>query len=391
MSSTTKSQISRMVAKIRQLHSQNAPLNLTAAKRHFPDLVEAAYALKPFLGWRKLLIAAGIDYKDIKREYLDYVVCEICGKKSGILTWHLIAIHSMTPAEYRQEYPGAELMSEALRIPRRRVKKKPINLKGILPHWEELWTQEYLLDRIETYRERGAPLNFNSIQDHDKVTTSAAIRFFGSWDAAIARLGMSPDKHRKQASGISLSDEDVINSLKDRQKKGLPLNENAIYTSDLRLYNAARRRFGSYPKALKAAGIDPAKVYLRKQHTDEDMNKVIKAAYRVNKLSGDARLKVLKKLNQHYGIMVCRRYKGGWRTFAFKVGLDPDKFSFHEQEQELIIAIKKLPSNMTAGRLFKENRSLYNKILRHLGLVSIVLNKYHKVTHILRKSGKKSK
>jgi hypothetical protein len=389
MSSNTKSQISRMVAKIKQLHSRGIPLNLTAAKRRFPELVEAAYTVKPFLGWRKLLIAAGIDYKDIEREYLDYVVCEICGKKFSIITWHLMKIHSMTPEEYRQEYPGAELMSETLRIPRSEVRKKSINSKIALPHWEELWTAEYLLDRIEAYRERGVPINFYSIHTHDKSTGAAAIRFFGSWDAAIARLGMSPDKHRKQVPGISLSEEDVINSLKDHQKKGLPLNEKTILESDLRLINAARRRFGSYSKALEAAGIDPAKVHLRKQFTDKDMNKLIKAAYRVNKLSGEARLKALKKLNQHYGVIVCRRYKGGWRTFAFKFGLDPDKFSFHEQEEELISTIKKLSSSMTAGRLFKENRSLYNKILRHLGLVSIVLKKYNKVTHVLRKRGKK--
>lgn len=89
MSSATKSQISWMVDKIRELHSQHAPLNLTSAKRRFPDLVHAAYAVKPFLGWRKLLIAAGIDYKDIEREYLDYVVCNICGKHFSILTGHL--------------------------------------------------------------------------------------------------------------------------------------------------------------------------------------------------------------------------------------------------------------------------------------------------------------
>jgi hypothetical protein len=377
-----------MVAKVQQLHSQNTPLNLTAAKRSFPDLVEAVYAVKPFLGWRKLLIAAGIDYKDIEREYLDYVVCKICGKKFGIITEHLKVNHSISPEEYRKAYPDAELMSETLRIARSKMKQKPVNLKITRPHWEVLWTPEYLLDRIEDYRERGASLNFKSIQTHDRSTTDAAIRFFGSWDAAIARLGINPGDNRKHASGIRLSSEEVINSLKDRQKKGLPLNEKTISESDLRLINAARRRFGSYPKALLAAGIDPTKVYLRKQYTDEDMNKAIKAAYRVNKLSGEARLKALKKLNQNYGAMVYSQYRVGWRTFASRFGLNPDKFSFYEQEEDLIIAIKKLPSDMTAGRLFKENLSLYNKIWYRFGPVSIFLKKYNKVNHILRKSGK---
>ncbi|MBN1906109.1 MAG: MucR family transcriptional regulator [Deltaproteobacteria bacterium] len=388
MSSTTKSQISRMVAKIKQLHNQGIPLNLTAAKRRFPDLVESAYAVTPFLGWRKLLIAAGIDYKDIEREYLNYVVCKICGKDFSILTGHLMGTHSMTPKEYRQKYPDAELMSETLRIAHRGMRQKPINLKITLPHWEELWTLEYLLDRIEDYRERGGPINFYSIHAHDRSTTDAAIRFFGSWDAAITRLGLNPGENRKQASRISLSDKEVINSLKDRQKNGLPLNENAIYTSDLRLYNAARRRFGSYRKALKAASIDPEKVYLINRYSDEELNKVIKAAYKINQLTGEARIKALKNLDKHYWPMVCARYKS-WSKFAIKIGLNPDKFSFCEQEEDLIIAIKKLPSNMTAGRLFKENRSLYGKIWYRFGPVSIVLKKYHKINHVLRKRGKK--
>jgi hypothetical protein len=376
-----------MVAKIRQLHSQGEPLNLTAAKRRFPDLVESAFAVKPFLGWRKLLIATGIDYKDIEREYLDHVVCKICGKKFSILTGHLMGTHSITPEEYRKEYPGAELMSETLRIARRGVKQKPINLKTTLPHWEELWTPEYLLDRIEDYRERGGPINYYSIQAHDRSTTDAAIRFYGSWDAAIARLGINPDENRKQVPCIRLSDEDVINSLKNRQKKGLPLNDHAIYTSDLRLYNAARRKFGSYPKALKAAGIDPQKVSLRNQYTDEELNKVIKAAHRINKLTGEARLEALRKFKQRYRSIVIVKYKN-WKNFAIKVGLNPEKLSLYEQEEDLIIAIKKLPSNMTAGRLFNENRFLYGKIWYRFGPVSTVLKKYHKINHVLRKSGK---
>ncbi len=377
-----------MVDKIRELHSQHAPLNLTAAKRLFPDLVHAAYAVKPFLGWRKLLIAAGIDYKDIEREYLDYVVCKICGKHFSIITGHLMGNHSMTPVEYHREYPDAELMSETLRIARSRMKRKPVNPKRTLPHWEELWTPEYLLDRIEDYRERGGQINFYSIQAHDRSTTDAAIRFFGSWDAAISQLGISPDKHRKLAARISLSDEDVINILKDRQKKGLPLNEKAVAKSELRLYNASRRRFGSYPKALEAAGIDYRKVYLINRYSDEEMNKVIKAAYRINKLTGEERISALKKLKQRYQAMVYVKYKS-WHNFAVKVGLDPEKFLYKDQDEELIMAIKKLPSGMTAGRLYRENRSLYGKILRRFGPVSVVLKKYHNtVNYILRKGGK---
>lgn len=389
MSSSYKNQISKLVTKVRKLHSKNEPLNLSAAKRRFPDLVEAAYAIKPFLGWQKLLMAAGIDYKDIEREYLDYVVCNICCNKFGILTGHLMVNHSMTTKEYRQKYPEAELMSETLRIKRSGKKLKPINTQTTLPHWEELWTPEYLLDRIEAYRERGRPLNYNAINNHDRLTTDAAIRFFGSWDAAMERIGISPDKYRQSAPGISLSPEEVIEGLKDRMQKGLPLNERSLVQSDLRLINAARRRFGSYVRALEAADIDPQTVYLRKQFSDDDFNKIIKTGHKINRLTGDARLNALKKLDKQYRAAIYSRYES-WRTFATKLGFDPVKFSFYEQEEDLIIAIKNLPSNMTSSQLFKENRSLYCKISRRIGPVSKVLKKYHPVTHILRKGGKKT-
>jgi hypothetical protein len=388
MNSKIQNRVSGLVDEVRKLYSKHAPLNLTAAKRRFPDLVEAAYAFKPFLGWRKLLLAAGIAYEDIEREYRDFVTCKICGRKFRILTAHLIKTHAITPGEYRRAFPEAELMSETLRIARRGERRKPINRHTTLPHWEELWTPEYLLDRIEAYNEHGDSINFHSLQVHDKSTTEAAIRFFGSWDAAMARLGINPDEYRRQSPGIRLSPEEVIRGLKARRQKRLPLNESALSQSDLRLYNAARRRFGSYSKALEAAGIEPRSVSLKNRYSDEDLNKVIKAGHRINRLTGDERLKALKRLDRRYRPMVYGRYSS-WRNFAVKQGFDTDKFSFTEQKEDLIMAIRKLPAGMTAGRLFEENRSLYDKIRKRIGQVSIALRKYHPVTHILRKDKKK--
>ena len=94
---------------------------------------------------------------------------------------------------------------------------------------------EYLKSASERYscRERGGQLNFGAINIHDKSTTVVAINYFGSWDAAMARIGINTAEYRQQASGKSLSSVDVTEELKERQKTGLPLNGKAIKSSPL--------------------------------------------------------------------------------------------------------------------------------------------------------------
>ncbi len=49
----------------------------------------------------------------------------------------------------------------------------------------------------------------------------------------------------------------VIARLRKRHRDGLSMDRIAFWPDERRLYHAAKQRFGSYRKALLAAGLDP--------------------------------------------------------------------------------------------------------------------------------------
>src|SRR5438105_14626626 len=97
-----------ILREIRALHRRRMPLNISAVKRSHPKLMERVYAVRPYWGWKRALEDAGLSYAKINTELRDYVDCQICGRDLGVLTYHLISQHQITPEEYRQEYPEAE-------------------------------------------------------------------------------------------------------------------------------------------------------------------------------------------------------------------------------------------------------------------------------------------
>jgi hypothetical protein len=129
-----------LLREIRLLHRKREPLNITAVKRRNPEILQSAYAMKPYWGWKQALADAGLGYEDINVELWDYCTCLICGHEARKLDAHVRIAHSLTGAEYRQEFPQAEIVCETVRAGQRRF---PTDL----PHWEPVWSWEYVLDR----------------------------------------------------------------------------------------------------------------------------------------------------------------------------------------------------------------------------------------------------
>ena len=127
-----------VVRKVCLLHRQGVPLNITAVKRDHPELIERVYSIKPFWGWRRALNTAGIDYAHIRVRLEEAVVCLLCGRWFRNLGSHLHAIHETTADEYRDEFPDAEVMCEAMRADLRFYRYSEIKLR--MPHWEPIWS-----------------------------------------------------------------------------------------------------------------------------------------------------------------------------------------------------------------------------------------------------------
>lgn len=310
-------------------------------------------------------------YDKIRVDVSDTCRCEICGVEQGILTAHIRQVHKISGLEYRSRFPGAELTSE-------RVRADKMAKAQLFPHWEPVWSVEYALDRIKEYEIRGHPISYTWIAKNDRGLAAACLSLLGSWDGALQRLGLEPSNIRLNARSVRLSRWDVVEELRKRMKQKLPMNYSAIENTDLRLANAARRKFGSFRKALEAAGIKPEAVALRPAfYTRSDLKLLISEAKRVALLKGSARWNAAKILHREFELMV-QSYFGNWCRVAEVAQVESHRLlelrlCHKEFVIEWLAERAESGKRMTPSEIFREDRGLYSAIRRHYGSVSEML------------------
>ena len=327
------------------------------------------FDLRPFLGWRGLLQTAGIDYLHIKSVLEDKCFCEICGAGAGILTTHLRRVHDLNPGEYRRDYPAAELVAEQLRA-------RQMEPSRCVPHWEPVWTPEYALDRLAEFRRLGWALNYCEVVRREPTLAGVLLRAFGSWDNALRRLGLDPVFIRRQKPGETLSAANVIERLRARQAAGLALNTAALEAEDAQLANAARRCFGTYAKALHAAGISPRTARLRPAaYTQADEERMLTAARHVAGLKGSVRRPALDALHERWDGLVTSRCQN-WRRVAETLGVPAGRlrrrrFDGAEDVLDWLFEYTEEGMDMHAGALARNDPGLYHAALRHFDTLKL--------------------
>jgi hypothetical protein len=247
----------KIVDRIRALHRAGTPLNISAVKRHHPKLLQQVMSLKHFRGWRKALEAAGISYSDIKVDLLDYCMCAICGEKLLVLNNHLWAKHGMTKAKYCKKFPNESTMSEQRRA------EKTESLRQS-PHWEPIWSQEYLIDYLIYKHEKGENLSPWVIYRTEPAVHANAKKYFGSYRAAVEAAGLDYCKIRV----IDLTEQWTPAKVLDRIRKlhgKKPLSSTSdIRRRESRLYDRCFHYFGGAIPALEAAGIPYVRLSARR-------------------------------------------------------------------------------------------------------------------------------
>lgn len=266
----------RVITRIKDLHRKRVPLNISAVREKHPDLLLEAYRAKPFWGWKCAIESAGLDYARIKIRLPKKIACKICGIKLRHLAAHIQSAHGMSSTTYRERYRGAELTSDDFRArwSGQSSSDREEAAHQIIPHWEPIWTPEYVLDRLAELRRIGQPLNPSAIEKDEISLYWWTRRYFKKWDIALKAIDVDPKEARLQAAKQKWTRNSVIKALCTRSLIKKPLNWTALTKDDKSLATAARRLFGSYDTALRRAGLDPKTVRkmpvpLRKYKTEE--------------------------------------------------------------------------------------------------------------------------
>ncbi len=286
--------LERVVAELRALHAGGEPMEMQAlAASGHSELIAAAQ--RHAGTWTKALRLAGLEVRPTRRRWTrERVVAEI----------------------QRLHQSGASLMATEiannLSIAASRLFGGWRNARAVaLPDFEapyEQWSKTKILDRLRELHEQGVSLAAGIMREgeHGKLV-SAAIREFGSWDAALKR-GIADHKSRRV-----WSEETVKAALRRRQRERKSLNARIVANDDPSLPKAARDHFGRWRRALEAAGVSTTN---RREAWSHDLVK-----QRLRELA-EMHGHVTSKLAGAALTNACLRYFGTFKTACFAARVD---------------------------------------------------------------------
>jgi len=118
----------------------------------------------------------------------------------------------------------------------------------------ESWTAKKVLERIRQRHRSGKLLKHKMAKEEAPSLAAAAKNYFDGWYSAVLEAGFDPRKIKGK-----WSKKKVLGRISQKKEAGEQLNSAAVKSQDPPLHGAALRYFQSWPKALRAAGIDPKK------------------------------------------------------------------------------------------------------------------------------------
>lgn len=200
-----------VIQKIRDMHVNNEDLSYLAIRKRRQFALETA-ATRIFGGWHAALVAAEIP-EDVVR-----------------------ALRRKSPSGREVKPPG-------------------------------YWSTSAIVREVRQLQAGGADLSDLAAKIEVPHLHSAAYKNFGSWYSALEAAGIDPDIHRRQASKNYWTKERILSKLKDYVKENKTLD--LMNDRDSRLYRAANKRFGSLRVAVMEAGLNPEPLLSRISWSEE--------------------------------------------------------------------------------------------------------------------------
>lgn len=117
----------------------------------------------------------------------------------------------------------------------------------------KMWTKTAIVDCIRARHSSGKPINLRDIQRQIPALYTCARREFGTWKAAIEAAGFNYDQ---VICGEKWDADKVTRRIRCRNDQDETLRPAETYRVDCALFAAACRYYGTWRAAVEAAGID---------------------------------------------------------------------------------------------------------------------------------------
>ncbi len=184
------------------------------------------------------------------------------------------------------------------------------------------WTKEKVLERIKHLVESGSDLRPSAVMRQSQTLLAAARKFFGGWREAVIAAGFDYDKYVQQRKHqrLETDKQQIIERIRQLYQEGRIEELSGAWRHHLSLFRKARYRFGSWRKAIEAAGLNYDEVVQRQKWTKERIVEEIRRLYAQGQdLSVTAMQKAYPNL---VAIAQSPRYFGSWRAAVEAAGLD---------------------------------------------------------------------
>ena len=238
----------RILQELRRLHREGVDLSYSRTARDHQSLLSAA--AYHFGSYRGAIEKAGIDYADVTqrprwtKQRIIRLLKE-ARRKGSELHWSSVTKR------------GDELSRAAFAAiqPRlfgrwdRALHAAGLDADDVAMY--RAWDRNSVIFELKSRAQNGEPLNSGGLQKDDPGLHAAAIRYFGTYPAALRAARFNPSRLRERRTWDKQT---VTQSLKAAQKRG-SISDSQLRRSDPGLYGAAIRLFGSLNAAVRAAGM----------------------------------------------------------------------------------------------------------------------------------------
>jgi hypothetical protein len=175
------------------------------------------------------------------------------------------------------------------------------------------WTRENIIRNILEREAKGLPLSVGG-QGIDRSLYSAARRIFGSWRNALQASGIAP---QQVLTWERWSPARILVMIRHLARRKRPLTSEQTERRYHNLVTAARRHFGSWSKAVLAAGVKPTRLLRVVPWSQERVvEAILRRALRNESL-------VARFVEPRSLVAAAQRFYGAWAGAVAAAGLDP--------------------------------------------------------------------
>ncbi len=177
------------------------------------------------------------------------------------------------------------------------------------------WSLVRAREWVRTRRAAGQAITFGAVPPG--LLTRVRHDTKMGWATFVESLGLRYPGLRKR---LDWTREAVVAAIRERRRKGLALNREAVSADGQGVIHQARKYFGSWDGALRAAGIAPERVRRKRTWARED----VISAIRARRAAGRPMRHADAYAEEPRLVKAAQRvFSGGWARALAAAGLDP--------------------------------------------------------------------